>query len=316
MLVALVALAVLIATATFSSQLFAQSPPGTISGLTLTSNNPGELVVSWDIPSETPSDYRISWAPSDEPHASWKAANTSTKGNSYPAGTSTSLTLTGLPEGEIYKVRMRARYNAGQYAEQPLERPVGQAPPGLCRVRPLRTRHLLPEPTSPLTTRLRSQLKNLLRSQLLQPVTLSATTPVVGKSLTATLVDPDALGERRELVLVVFDHDHRHVHGYHRGDLRHLHTDGPATWEVISGLTASYTDSSESDQSVSVDSTDATIANPSPIFADALVDVQRGGETPRRMMRLARLQRRIQTMTRSRTRLAVRTPWSSTRTSP
>ena len=36
-------------------------------------------------------------------------------------------------------------------------------------------------------------------------------------------------------------------------------------------VTASYTDSSESDQSVSVDSTGDTLANPSPIFADALV---------------------------------------------
>ena len=123
MLVALVALAVLIATATFSSQLFAQSPPGTISGLTLTSNNPGELVVSWDIPSETPSDYRISWAPTSKAYLGWQNDNEVDAGNAYPAGSERSYTATGLPDGEDYKVRIRARYNKDQYASNPWSGP-------------------------------------------------------------------------------------------------------------------------------------------------------------------------------------------------
>ena len=264
MLVALVALAVLIATATFSSQLFAQSPPGTISGLTLTSNNPGELVVSWDIPSETPSDYRISWAPSDEPHASWKAANTSTKGNSYPAGTSTSLTLTGLPEGEIYKVRMRARYNAGQYADNPWSGPWAKTT-GTVSSTPVPTP--VPEPTS---TPVPEPTEEPVEETTPPTMTLSATTPVVGKSLTATLVDPDALvsGEswswsKTTTITSTFTAITVATSAIYT----------PVVQDVGSYLraTASYTDSSESDQSVSVDSTDATIANPSPIFADTLV---------------------------------------------
>ena len=31
--------------------------------------------------------------------------------------------MTGLPAGEDYKVRMRARYNAGQYADNPWSGP-------------------------------------------------------------------------------------------------------------------------------------------------------------------------------------------------
>ena len=162
MWVALVALAVLIATAAFANQLFAQSDRGTIPQLSLTSDAPGELTISWSTPSETPSDYRISWAPSGEGYASWKDANTTTKGNSYPTGSSTSLTFTGLAEGEIYKVRRgpvttRASMRTTPGAAR------GPAPPGQCRPRPCR--HLCQNLRTPP---FRTQLKSLLRRQLLQ----------------------------------------------------------------------------------------------------------------------------------------------------
>ena len=101
-------------------------------------------------------------------------------------------------------------------------------------------------------------------------MTLSATTPVVGKSLTATLVDPDALvsGESWSWSKTTTINS---TFTAITGATSAIYT--PVVQDVGSYLraTASYTDSAESDQSVSVDSTDATIANPSPIFADALV---------------------------------------------
>ena len=185
MWVALVALAVLIATAAFANQLFAQSDRGTIPQLSLTSDAPGELTVSWSTPSETPSDYRISWAPSSESYPSWKDANTTTKGNSYPTGSSTSLTFTGLTEGEIYKVRMRARYNAGQYANNPWSGPWASTT-GTVSTTPVPTP--VPEPTN---TPIPDPTEEPVEETTPPTVTLSATTPVEGKSLTATLVDPD-----------------------------------------------------------------------------------------------------------------------------
>ncbi len=46
-------------------------------------------------------------------YLSWKADNEATRGNSYPSGSVTSLTLTGLTEGAEYKVRVRSRYRSG-----------------------------------------------------------------------------------------------------------------------------------------------------------------------------------------------------------
>ena len=78
------------------------------------SNQPGVLEVSWDAPSATPSDYRISWARADEDFLIW----TDTSGNAFP--TQTSYTITGLDEGVLYKIKLRARYNgsAGPWTEQ------------------------------------------------------------------------------------------------------------------------------------------------------------------------------------------------------
>ena len=81
-----------------------------VTGLALSSDTAGELALTWNQPSEAPTDYRIAWTPAGEDYLSYSAENTSRRGNSYPDGNTTSLTLTGLPGGVNYKVMMRARY--------------------------------------------------------------------------------------------------------------------------------------------------------------------------------------------------------------
>ena len=82
----------------------AEAPEGMITGLSLASNNPGELVITWNEPSPVPTDYRVIWAKSDEKFRSYRQ----TEGNAYP--TAASYSLTGLEQGAAYKVRVRARY--------------------------------------------------------------------------------------------------------------------------------------------------------------------------------------------------------------
>ena len=86
---------------------------------TLASDTAGTIVVSWEIPSPAPSDYRVDWAKSSEAYTSWRVD----AGHLYPAGTATTVTIEGLEAGVEYKVRMRARYNAGDYAEDPWSGP-------------------------------------------------------------------------------------------------------------------------------------------------------------------------------------------------
>ena len=78
-----------------------------ISGLALTSVQPGTIRVTWDAPGDTPRDYRVSWAKSGDPFLTW----TNPAGNAFPIAPS--HTITGLEEGEEYKVKVRARYDGG-----------------------------------------------------------------------------------------------------------------------------------------------------------------------------------------------------------
>ena len=78
-----------------------------IAAVRLSSNQPGVLEVSWDSPSESPRDYRISWAKVGENFKTW----TDSSGNAFP--TSASHTITGLDKGVRYKVTVRARYQDG-----------------------------------------------------------------------------------------------------------------------------------------------------------------------------------------------------------
>ena len=91
----------------------ADSVPGEVTNLRLSSDTPGALTITWDAPSDAPADYRIAWARADLSWLSWDASNETHRGSSYPNGADTSLTLTGLTGGETYKVRMRSRYNPG-----------------------------------------------------------------------------------------------------------------------------------------------------------------------------------------------------------
>ena len=84
---------------------------GAITGLTLTSNAPGTLTVSWDGASPTPTDYRVDWAKSDEDYQSWKV----NEGHVYPAPTATAVTIADLEHDTEYKIRMRARYYKGEH---------------------------------------------------------------------------------------------------------------------------------------------------------------------------------------------------------
>ena len=101
-------------------------PEGTVTGLTLSSDAPGSLTIRWDIPSPSPTDYRINWARSDQEFLSWRSPNEALRGNEYPDGNTNSLTLTGLTEGAEFRVQMRARYRTGQFWSGPWTASVGQ----------------------------------------------------------------------------------------------------------------------------------------------------------------------------------------------
>ena len=107
--------AVLLAAVTFSTFYFssaqAQANKGAITGLTLTSDAPGTLTVSWDTASPTPTDYRVDWAKSTEGYKSWKVD----EGHVYPTPDATTTTITDLSHDTEYKVRMRARYYKGEH---------------------------------------------------------------------------------------------------------------------------------------------------------------------------------------------------------
>ena len=71
------------------------------------------LEVTWDAPVEAPTDYRLSWTRTGEGFKAW----TDSSGNAFP--TTNSYTITGLDEGERYKVKVRARYagSSGAWSE-------------------------------------------------------------------------------------------------------------------------------------------------------------------------------------------------------
>ena len=84
-----------------------QSDPRGVYHLTLTSTESGVIEAVWDVPGEVPVDYRMSWAKAGESFRTW----TDLSGNAFPTGAS--HTITGLEEGEEYKVKVRARYGDG-----------------------------------------------------------------------------------------------------------------------------------------------------------------------------------------------------------
>ena len=89
----------------------AQGNSGAVANLQLTSTSAGELTVSWNAASPTPTDYRIDWAKSGEDYKSWKVDD----GHVYTAETDTTTTITDLSHDTEYKIRMRARYYRGEH---------------------------------------------------------------------------------------------------------------------------------------------------------------------------------------------------------
>ena len=119
--------ALLLAAATLGGLVIAvaeaQEADGAITGLTLASDAPGTLVVSWDMPGPAPTDYRIDWAKSSESYQSY----TVNEGHVYPAGSATTVAITDLEAGAEYKVRLRARYHDGEHADRPWSGPWAEA---------------------------------------------------------------------------------------------------------------------------------------------------------------------------------------------
>ena len=101
---ALVAALLLAGPVLFNAGSTAHAAEKEISGLTLSSPNPGELVIAWNAASPAPDDYRVMWAKSGERFKKWNDPS----GNAFP-GTN-SHTVNGLEEGAEYKVKVRSRY--------------------------------------------------------------------------------------------------------------------------------------------------------------------------------------------------------------
>ena len=88
----------------------AQAERGAIPSLALASSEPGQLVITWETPDPTPTDYRVSWANASMRFLSYKNPNEEQRANVYPDGGETILTLNDLTPGQDYKVQMRSRY--------------------------------------------------------------------------------------------------------------------------------------------------------------------------------------------------------------
>ena len=54
----------------------AQDDQGAIGNLSVSSPDPGQLVAAWSAPSETPTDYRVRWAPTGQDYLSYSEDNT------------------------------------------------------------------------------------------------------------------------------------------------------------------------------------------------------------------------------------------------
>ena len=104
------------------------------SNLALSSPSPGELIITWDAPTDTPGDYRVTWKKSTAKWPSYKNDNTPEGGNAFPSGTS--HTVSDLEAGTKYSVRVRARYfdgndnltESGPWSDPPVELTIAALP--------------------------------------------------------------------------------------------------------------------------------------------------------------------------------------------
>ena len=106
--------------------------PGAITGLTMTSSQPEHLWVSWDQADPEPIEYRLNWAPVDQPFPSW---NSRDGGNLWLPRTAQDFSNL-VDAGVTYKLRMRAIYKTGPNApwsgpwSEVVTQRVGNHPPG------------------------------------------------------------------------------------------------------------------------------------------------------------------------------------------
>ena len=112
---------IIAATVTMSSGLpgavQAETERGAIPSLTLESSKPGQMVIIWETPEPTPTDYRVRWSPTNAKFLSYKDDNEAERGNLYPLSGVNTLTVNNLTPGEEYKVHMRSRYYEGEHSD-------------------------------------------------------------------------------------------------------------------------------------------------------------------------------------------------------
>ena len=146
--------------------------------------------MSWDAPTETPRDYRISWARVGDNFLTW----TDTSSNAFP--TSPSYTITGLDQGVRYKVRVRARYDGppGSWSDI-VEAVVASAAPTAI---PTATATDTPAPTATATSTSTTTPPQEIR-QNQQVATTSETTATDGANGQESIGRTLPCHERREL---------------------------------------------------------------------------------------------------------------------
>ncbi len=89
----------------------------------MSSNDPGELTISWSTANLQPDSYRIRWARQDLNFPSYSSDNEAHRGNEYTGGTATAITLTELTPGATYKMQIRARWLDGGLNDGPWSGP-------------------------------------------------------------------------------------------------------------------------------------------------------------------------------------------------
>ena len=146
--------------------------------------------MSWDAPTETPRDYRISWARVGDNFLTW----TDTSSNAFP--TSPSYTITGLDQGVRYKVRVRARFDGppGSWSDI-VEAVVASAAPTAI---PTTTATDTPAPTATATSTSTTTPPQEIR-QNQQVATTSETTATDGANGQESIGRTLPCHERREL---------------------------------------------------------------------------------------------------------------------
>ena len=117
-------LAVATALILISTTTQAQASNGAVPNLQLSSASPGELTIAWDAPDPAPSDYRIIWAEQSLDFLSYSRPNEANRGNEYPSGDETSITLTGLAKGKTFKVTVARPVHERRREQRCLERPL------------------------------------------------------------------------------------------------------------------------------------------------------------------------------------------------